>query len=371
MSKANGATPEGTKRYAERLSAVAAQGHFRRQQELCMSTIGLGTYLGHWDDRTDRMYQEAIKRAIELGSNVLDSAINYRFQRSERAIGAALKQIFDSGRAARDEIIVATKGGFFPFDGEPPRDARGWVMENIINNGVADPSDIVDSHCMSPGYLEDQLARSLKNLGLETIDIYYIHNPETQLEGVARDEFRKRVRAAFEFLESAAGDGRIQFYGTATWNGYRQSPRSRDYLSLSEMVETAREVGGADHRFRVIQLPFNLAMPEALTAANQQVDGDPLSLLEAAERLGVTVMCSASIYQAKLAHNLPPFVGEALTGLSTDAQRALQFVRSAPGVTTALVGMSQRSHVEENLMAAKIPPAPIEEFLKIFSNPEQ
>jgi aryl-alcohol dehydrogenase-like predicted oxidoreductase len=371
MGKANGATPEGTKRYAERMSGATAQGHFRKQLELCMSTIGLGTYLGHWDDRTDRMYQEAVRRAIELGSNVLDSAINYRFQRSERAIGAALKQAFDSGKASRDEIIVATKGGFFPFDGEPPRDARGWVMENVINKGVADTRDIVDSHCMSPGYLEDQLSRSLKNLGLETVDIYYIHNPETQLEGVERDEFMKRVRAAFEFLETASGDGRIQFYGTATWNGYRISPRSRDYLSLADMFEVAREVGGDNHRFRVIQLPFNLAMPEALTAANQQVAGDPLSVLEAAGRLDVAVMCSASIYQAKLAHNLPPFVGEALTGLSTDAQRAIQFVRSAPGVTTALVGMSQRSHVEENLMAAKIPPAPIEEFLKMFSNPDQ
>lgn len=371
MSKAKGATPEGTKRYAERLSAVTAQGHFRTQQQLCMATIGFGTYLGHWDDRTDKMYQEAIKRAIELGSNVLDSAINYRFQRSERAIGAALKQVFDSGKAQRDEIIVATKGGFFPFDGEPPRDARGWVMDNLINTGVADPRDIVDSHCMSPGYLEDQLSRSLKNLGLDTIDIYYIHNPETQLDGVERDEFMKRVRAAFEFLESAADDGRIQFYGTATWNGYRGMPGSPDYLSLTDMFETAREVGGDQHRFRVIQLPFNLAMPEALTAANQTVEGEPLSTLEAAGRLDITVMCSASIYQAKLARNLPPFVGEALKGLSTDAQRAIQFVRSAPGVTTSLVGMSQRSHVEENLMVAKIPPAPIEEFLMVFSNPEQ
>ena len=370
MSKAKGATPEGTKRYAERMSAVTAQGHFRKQQELCMSTIGLGTYLGREDDRTDRMYQEAVKRAIELGSNVLDSAINYRFQRSERAIGAALKQVFDSGKASRDEIIVATKGGFFAFDSEPPRDVRGWIMENFIDNGLASPRDIVDSHCMSPGYLEDQLSRSLKNLGLDTIDIYYIHNPETQLEGVERDEFMKRVSAAFKFLESAADDGRIQFYGTATWNGYRVSPDSRGYLSLADMFETAREVGGAGHRFRVIQLPFNLAMPQALTSANQQVDGDPLSVLEAAGRLDVTVMSSASIYQAKLAQNLPPFVGEALKGFSTDAQRAIQFVRSAPGVATALVGMSQRSHVEENLMAAKIPPAPIEEYLQMFSNPE-
>jgi aryl-alcohol dehydrogenase-like predicted oxidoreductase len=369
MSIQGRATPAGTRRYAERFSSATAEGHFRQQQELCISTIGLGTYLGHWDERTDRLYLEAIRRSVELGSNVIDSAINYRFQRSERVIGAALKQSFDAGKSKRDEIIVATKGGFFPFDGEPPRDARAWVMENIINNGTARAEDIVGgSHCMSPGYLDNQLSRSLDNLGLECVDIYYIHNPETQLESVSRDEFNNRIRAAFEFLEKAASDGRIQFYGTATWNGYRQAPGSRGYLSLSEMVKIAREVAGEDHHFRAIQLPYNLAMPEALTEGNQTVDGEQLSLLMAAHRLGITVMCSASIFQAKLTHNLPPFVAESLKGLKTDAQRAIQFVRSTPGVTTALIGMSQRSHVEENLETATVEPAPVEEFFKMFSS---
>jgi predicted aldo/keto reductase-like oxidoreductase len=184
---------------------------------------------------------------------------------------------------------------------------------------------------------------------------------------VSREEFVARLRAAFDFLESAAADGRIGVYGTATWNGYRQPPDSRDYLSLSEIVGLAEQAGGANHHFRVIQLPFNLGMPEALTAANQTVEGETLSVLEAASRLGITVMCSASIYQAKLAQNLPAYIGAALTGLSTDAQRAIQFVRSTPGVATALVGMSQRSHVEENLMVARIPPAPLEQWLKMFS----
>ena len=195
MTGANGATPEGTRRYAERLSTITAKGHFRKQQEFCLSSIGLGTYLGHWDEATDRLYQEAIKRAVELGCNVIDSAINYRFQRSERAIGAALQQLFDSGKANRDEIVVATKGGYFPFDGQPPADAHAWIMENLINKGAAAVEDIVGgSHCMSPSYLENQLDQSLNNLRLDTIDIYYIHNPETQLDKVTRGEFLNRIR---------------------------------------------------------------------------------------------------------------------------------------------------------------------------------
>ena len=223
----NNATPEGTRRYAQRMNSNVARGHFRERDGLLLSSIGLGTYLGHWDEHTDRNYHEAIKRAVELGCNVIDSAINYRFQRSERVIGGALKQLFDGGKASRDEIIVATKGGFFPFEDEPPRDARGWIIENVIDKGLARPEEIAaGSHCMTPAYLEDQLTRSLTNLGLETIDIYYVHNPESQLEAVNRDEFDRRLRAAFEFLERAASDGRIGCYGTATWNGFRQQPGS-------------------------------------------------------------------------------------------------------------------------------------------------
>lgn len=365
----NNATPEGTRRYSQRMSV--AIGHFRERERLQLSSIGLGTYLGHWDEHTDRSYQEAIKHAVELGCNVIDSAINYRFQRSEKAIGAALKQLFEDGRASRDEIVVATKGGFFPFEDEPPRDARGWIVENVIEKGLARPEDIVGgSHCMTPEYLEDQLSKSLHNLGLETIDIYYVHNPESQLESVSADEFDNRLRAAFEFLERAASDGRLHYYGTATWNGYRQNPDSHGYLSLARVTKIAREVGGEDHHFRVIQLPHNLAMPEALTLGNQAIDNESLSLLMAADRLGITVMCSAPMLQAKLAQNLPSFIGESLKGLSTDAQRAIQFVRSTPGVTTALVGMSKRSHVDENMAVASVAPASMEEFFGMFSSGE-
>jgi len=363
------ATPEGTRRYAQRMGSATARGHFRERDGLLLSSIGLGTYLGRWDEHTDRSYQDAIKQAIAMGCNVIDSAINYRFQRSERAIGAALKQLLDESKISRNEVVIATKAGFFPFDGEPPRDARSWIIENVIEKGLARSEEIVGgSHCMTPAYLEDQLSRSLENLGLKTIDIYYVHNPESQLEALSREEFGRRLRAAFEFLEKAANDDRIGSYGTATWNGYRLEPESQGYLSLAEITAIAREVGGEDHHFKVVQLPHNLAMPEALTLANQVVDGEPLSLLMASDRLGITVMCSASMFQGKLAQNLPPFVGQALKGLSTDAQRAIQFVRSTPGVTTALVGMSKRTHVDENMAAASVSPASMEEFFSMFSS---
>lgn len=358
MGLPGSATPEGTERYRRRFAAKVADGHFRRYHGLWLSSIGLGTYLGGEDDRTDERYRGAVIRAVELGCNVLDSAINYRHQRSERAVGEALRSLVGSGGAARDEIVVATKGGFIPFDGGYPADPRAYFQERFIGQGILRPEEVVAGcHCMAPVYLRDQLERSRQNLGLECVDIYYIHNPETQLQEVSRDQFRHRLRQAFLALEDAAAQGLIRMYGTATWNGYRQPPTARDYLSLAELVGLAREVGGAGHHFRVIQLPHNLGMPEALTRANQQVGGEWVSVLGAAQRLGVLAVASASILQGQMARHLPPGTSEAFRGLATDAQRAIQFVRSTPGVAVALVGMQQVGHVEENLATAAVAPA--------------
>jgi aryl-alcohol dehydrogenase-like predicted oxidoreductase len=362
------ATAEGTRRYAERFAGRAATGHFRDLDGLTVSTVGLGTYLGREDAETDVAYQDAIVRALELGVNVIDTAVNYRHQRSERAVRAALAAAFERGLARRDEVVVATKGGYIPFDGAVPRDPRAWFTATYLETGIIAPGDVSGgSHCMTPRYLADQIGRSRANLGLETLDVYYLHNPEAQLEAVDRPEFLARIRAAFEALEQAVRDGTIRRYGTATWNGCRADPGAPGHLSLEALVAAAREVGGPDHHFKVIQLPYNLAMPEAFVRANQTVQGALVPLVEAARRLGVFVVASASVYQGQLARNLPPMVATLLPGLATDAQRALQYVRSTPGIGTALVGMKSATHVEENAGVAAVPPQPWAEFQRFFA----
>jgi len=366
------ATKEGTARYRDRSKNMLPSDHFRESQGLWMSSIGFGTYLGNYDESTDIRYRDAVIRAVELGCNSIDTAINYRFQRSERSIGAALQVLFNDGKISRDELIIATKGGYIPFDGAPPKDMNTYFIETFMKPGIASSEDIVSgSHCMTPRYIENQLECSLRNLGLECIDIYYLHNPEEQLQEVSREEFNKRISAAFEMLEKKVSQGKIRMYGTATWNGYRQEPTAPDCLSLEELVGIAKEVSGEDHHFKVIQLPFNLAMPEALILKNQRVDGEMTSILEASWRLGVTVIASSSLLQSQLSKNLPDFIGVCLKGLETDAQRAIQFVRSTPGISSALVGMSKINHIEENMKVAKIPPASIEDFVKLFASEEE
>lgn len=362
------ATLEGTTRYRERFKDNAAPNHFSTEQNLLLSSIGIGTYLGNADDETDASYSTAITRAVELGANVIDTAANYRFQRSERSIGEALRDLTEAKGFARDEIIICTKGGYLPFDGSPPRDVRRYVEETFVKPGIASFADIVGgSHCMTPAYLQNQLQQSLQNMNLECVEVYYIHNPEAQLGQVSEEDFYVRLRAAFESLEWSRERGELKFYGVATWNGFRVPDRSSGYHSLARMVAIARELGGESHGFRFIQLPFNLAMPEALTLSNQIVDGQQMSTLDAAAALGVTVISSASIFQGRVAQGLPKDLRESLGSLATDAQTAIQFVRSAPGICTALVGMSTLEHVEENLKLLRVEPLEPKQFMQLFS----
>ncbi len=321
------ATPEATAAYAQALSQ--ASGFFRNAQGLTLSCIGLGTYLGDPTPEADRAYTAAIRRARELGVNVLDSAINYRLQRSERSIAAALDGM------NREAIFVATKAGYLTPDGEMPPDARRYFQEEYFAHGVMRREEIAAGmHCMAPGYLADQLARSRRNLNLETIDLFYLHNPETQLSEVDYAEFGSRLRAAFEFLEEQVAARRIRWYGAATWNGFRHAPGADDHLPLEAIVALARQVAGDGHHFRFVQLPHNMAMPEASIAATQTLDGRACTLLEAAAGYGISVMTSASLMQARL----------------PDLRQALAYAISTPGVTTALVGMGKVEHVEANLI---------------------
>ncbi|TME00353.1 MAG: aldo/keto reductase [Chloroflexi bacterium] len=358
------ATAEATAAHAA--ARPAAAGHWRRAGDLTVSSVGLGTYLGPEDEATDAGYAAALARALELECNVVDTAANYRYQRSERVVGRTLAELVASGRVERAAVVVATKAGFLPGDSAHPGGMRGWVEDELLRPGVIDAADIVAGcHCMTPAYLRHQLAESLRNLGVDCIDIHYLHNPETQLSEVDRPEFRRRVRDAFATLEAAVAAGEVGVYGVATWDGLRADPSSGGHLSLEELAACAVEVAGDAHHFRAVQLPLNVAMPEAAVRPTQRGAGGAMPLLAAAAERGMTVMASGSLLQARVIGRLPEALRDLLGG-PTDAQSALQFTRSAPGLTTALVGMSRVDHVEENLALAARPPLDPDGFAALF-----
>jgi aryl-alcohol dehydrogenase-like predicted oxidoreductase len=366
------ATPEGTARYRSRFPELSLAGHFRQQAnvpgagKLWIPSLGLGTYLGEATAGADAAYTQAVRLALASGINLLDTAINYRHQRSERNIGAALREMVSAGEIQRDEIIVCTKAGYLSFEGEVPPDPSGYFRAEYVEKGILNLADLAGGmHCMSASYLADQLERSRRNLGLETIDVFYVHNPETQLGEVPRERFRERLRDAFAMLENAVNTGKIRHYGVATWNAFRSPPAAPGGMSLADTVELARQAGGERHHFRFVQLPFSLGMPEAFAYRNQTWGQENVSMFEAAARAGVMVVGSATLSQGQLTRNLPGFIEQRL-GAGSDTANAIQFARSAPGLAVALIGMGRPEHVQQNLNAATLPPTPTEQWSKLF-----
>ena len=234
-----------------------------------------------------------------------------------------------------------------------------YVMREYGKTGIVKEGDISPGyHCMTLPYLNDQLERSLKNLGLNCIDLMYLHNSVEGQTHISREQFLKNLKDVFNFYEKKRKDGKIRFYGMATWECFRVTEENPLFLQLSEVMDLAFEVGGTEHGFRFIQLPFNLMLDQAYLTKNHNVNGKTVSFLEAAQKFNLGVFTSVPLLQGKLlTANVMPEFGDYSTSV-----RLLQFVRSAPGVTAPLIGQKSESHVTENMNVMKIPPLSESEF---------
>ena len=349
------ASPQGTYSLRARFPLSERNQFYRTAQGLTLSSVGIGTYLGPVNDETDRAYMSSIRAAVRQGINVIDTSLNYRHQQSERAIGRALESLLEGGDITRDQIVLCSKAGY--------------LVPQAIPTEALLPGDVVGkTHCLAPAFLADQITRSLHNLRIAKLDVFYLHNPETQLAFMDEAEFYKRMRTAFAACEELVAVGKTAFYGIATWDGLRRRSGGTDGIQLARLVAFAREVGGAKHHFRFVQLPLNYSMNEAIAARNQyNGDRPPVPLVEAADSFGITVIGSATLLQGRLTSGLPEdFLNKFSDVLPTQAQRALQFARSTPGLTTSLVGMSKTERVSENMAVAKIKPFTDTEYYSFF-----
>ena len=175
-----------------------------------LSTVGLGTYLGIPDDATDfDVYNAAKNLILSGGVNVLDTAINYRCQKAERTLGAALWTLHHKYGVARDEIFVCSKNGYIPDDADIGKSATMLINEMLEDKLIKTEDVAAQIHCMHPKFLQHQLDASRNNLGLDTIDLMYIHNAyETQAHVLdTLSDFYYRLSKAFEFLESKRNEG--------------------------------------------------------------------------------------------------------------------------------------------------------------------
>lgn len=353
------ATKEGTFGYLKKFGTYS-KDFYRFNGELFFPSLGIGTYKPepYKEDNYIINYADAIKTALRNGMHFIDTAINYRYQMSEREIGEALAEMISSGEIKREEVIVASKGGFIPLDFPFPDNPYGWIQENMIDGELCTKEEIIiDQHCMTPAYLRWSVEQSLKNLSLDTIDIFFLHNPETQLGYVDQETFYGRIEAAFELFEDLRNENKIGAYGIAAWNGFLYEEDHLEYVSLGKVVEIARRVGGEHHGFKYLQSPFNIAKPHAYNYANQMCeDGFYYPLMTACARYDISLLGSSALLQKNLFKR--PFsskVGELMqTSNLSDVATALQFARSA-GAICSIFGAVDPAHVADNAILGYVP----------------
>ncbi|MFN2434420.1 MAG: aldo/keto reductase [Nitrososphaeraceae archaeon] len=365
------ATTEGTKKYMEyAIKNGISNSHFRSFDNLNLSSLGMGTYLGQITPEDDRDLENAIYESVKSGAiNIIDTAINYRSMKSEKNIGNAMKRLIEDGIISRDQLFISTKNGYITNDGDYPTvDVLEYMHNMFISQGIIDSKDISSGYnVLNPNYIRKCIDKSLTNMQLDTIDLVYVHNAyESWVDDISREEFDEMIRKVFQVYEEYRSSNKIKYYGMATWTCFRLSQNEREYLSLKEMVKIAEKVGGKNHGFRFIQLPYNLAYREAYLLKNQSIGVDNgLTILEACNRLNIGVFTSVPLLQAKLfGAKIPDYLG-----YNDQLLKIVQIIRSTPNVIAPLIGQKKPNHVKENNELAKVAPLTTVEFseaIKIF-----
>ncbi len=359
----NCATPEGTYQFAKHFNDY--KDFYTKSNNLVFSKLGIGTFNKEPYKEENYLfhYIEGIKQAVRSGINLIDTASNYRYGESEKEIGIALQELFASDEITRENIIVCSKGGFIQLSYPFPKNPYEWINENIINANLALAEDIeLDQHCMTPDFLEYSCKKSLENLQLSCLDIYFLHNPEMQLTRLGKEAFYKEIEKIFIRFEKLADEGLFKYYGVAVWNAFILDVSEAEYISLEKLVRIAQKVGGENHRFRYIQTPFNIAKTQAYSVNTQRVKDESCTLIQAARRLGVDIISSSSLLQMNLFkksfnREVGFILDESMT-LKNDIQLALQFVRSTSGIISSLFASKVPVNIKNNIKIASIKATP-------------
>ncbi|MFB6111046.1 MAG: aldo/keto reductase [Halobacteriaceae archaeon] len=363
------AVPERTFAYRDAHADEFARAYFRRAGDCVISSIGLGTRPGPPTAAVDDEYQTAVATALNAGSNLIDTGLADRHQRSQRAVGRAL-----TGEGIdREAVFLSARIGPIPFDGVRPANPTDHVRQVYIEPGLLDWDDLAHgSHALTPAFIDDQLDRSLANLGVDRLDAVFLETPEVHLDERPRAAVYEALERAFVALERRVAAGDLAGYGVSTWEAFRVDSTHDRFLSLPEVVRRARAAAdltdAAASQLRYIQVPFNMQMSGAFTTtAHEGADGAQ-SALSFAAAAGLDVFVTAPLAGGELASEeaQPSAVAARVAG-ETPVQRALNFARSGPGVAAAVVGSRTPAHVTENVAAGSYRPLGADTFDATFS----
>lgn len=368
------ATRGGTNAYAATHGAGCGPGHFSDFPSLHfkLASLGLGSFPGAASDAADEAYARIVERAALGGINVFDTAAHYRYGRAMRALGEGLRRAF-AGGVTREQVFVVGKAGFIAFDDRPPEDLAQWFDARVAARGLGTPADLAGHHVLTPQYVVHQLERIREATGLETLDAFLVDQPEVHVPVSGKEKMHRRLGAVFAALEQQVKLGGIGCYGISSFQAFRAETDDAVFQSITSLLGLAEKAAalvhgaGARHALRIVQLPFNQAMTEGFTRFSQATgQGNVASTIQAAHQLRVYVMATHSMGKGTLARQSSDAVRAALATLPNDAQRALQFNRSTPGIGTSLVGISTPAHLEDALTVARLAPMAKQAYLALY-----
>ncbi len=247
------ATAAGTRRYLERHQVPG-----RDLGPVSVAALGFG---GYRLNEHDAEHRAALVAALRGGVHLIDTAPNYGGGSSETLIGQVVAELVAAGELSRDEVVLVSKVGY--VQGPDLEHAKERAASH---DGYPDTVEFGDDlwHCIHPRWIERQITQSLQRLGLETLDVCLLHNPEYYLQDLARrgtlsletarDTFYARVEQAFAHLEQERERGRIATYGVSS-NTLVASASDATATHLERFLASAERVGATG--FRVVQFPCN------------------------------------------------------------------------------------------------------------------
>lgn len=270
----NYCTKEDSEKYFERILDNHSVSAYTELDGVKISRLGFGSYR---ISRGNSIFAEALKKSLLSGVNLIDTSSNYGDGSSEALIGDILKELIQNKELKREEVFVVTKIGYIQGKNLQLIQEKEKLDDGFTDITYYDPNCF---HCISPDFLEDQLERARKRLGLFTIDGLLLHNPEYFLmdrehhnvsEDKAKSEYYSRIEKAFEFLEKKRQLGIIRYYGISS-NTFPKEESSYTFTSLNKVLEIAEKIRNKlkleTSGFRIIQFPANLYETGFITEKN-------------------------------------------------------------------------------------------------------